>query len=66
MIWMTCWTTLVTEVRICRGAYSQWVPGITAIGAKIRDFKGMFGRLFGVTFSGFQLWGAAPEASKRA
>ena len=36
------------------------------IGAKIRDFKGMFGRLFGVTFSGFQLWGAVPEASKRA
>ena len=38
----------------------------TVIGVKVRDFKGMFGRLVGDMFSGFYLWEAAPEASKRA
>jgi hypothetical protein len=38
----------------------------TVIRAKVRAFKGMFCRLFGGMFSGFNLWDAAPKASKRA
>ena len=37
-----------------------------SIWAKVRDFKGMFGRLLGDIFSAFQLWRAATEANKRA